>query len=159
MRAKNLLWLFLSLLVFGLDQFTKYLARQKLLWGKAAVITKYINLTLLANTGAAFSFLQKAGGWQRWFFAGIAIVVCIVILIWMLKLPKKFYWRAASLALILGGSLGNLYDRLTLGYVIDFLQVHLGQYFWPVFNVADSAICLGAFILIVSLLFGKRQYH
>lgn len=114
------------------------------------------NLTLMHNTGAAFSFLSQAGGWQRWFFIGIASVVSIVIIVWMNGLPKNKYWLLTALALILGGAIGNVCDRIILGYVIDFIEVYYGDMFWPAFNIADSAITIGAIMLIIDSLFLKE---
>ncbi len=120
-------------------------------------IAPFVNLTLIYNTGAAFSFLSEAGGWQRWFFSILAIGVSLLIIVWLKRLPKDQRWVAAGLALILGGALGNQFDRLLLGHVIDFIDVYYATYHWPTFNIADSAITIGASILVVNSLFSHRS--
>ena len=109
------------------------------------------NLTLMHNTGAAFSFLSQAGGWQRWFFIGLASMISIAIIIWMSSLTASQRWLSVALAFVLGGALGNLWDRINLGYVIDFIEVYFDKYYWPAFNVADSAITIGAIMLIIDV--------
>lgn len=145
-------WLWLSLFVVGLDQWTKSLASLHLSYAVAQPILPGFNLTLLHNTGAAFSLLQNAGGWQRIFFIVLAVAISAVLLVWLWRIPPGQRWMPATLALILGGALGNLWDRIWLGYVVDFLDVYLGQLHWPAFNVADSAICVGAAMLIIDAL-------
>ncbi len=135
---------------------TKYFASHVLSMYQPIPIVPGFNLTLMHNTGAAFSFLSQAGGWQRWFFIGIASVVSIVIIVWMNGLPKNKYWLLTALALILGGAIGNVCDRIILGYVIDFIEVYYGDMFWPAFNIADSAITIGAIMLIIDSLFLKE---
>jgi signal peptidase II len=142
-------WLWLSALVVILDQITKYLASQYLQLHVSVALIPGLNLTLMHNTGAAFSFLSQAGGWQRWFFIVLTITVSIAILVWLVKLPGKQHWLACALALILGGALGNLWDRVLLSYVIDFIDVYYQSYHWPAFNIADSAITCGAVMLII----------
>ena len=107
------------------------------------------NWTLMHNTGAAFSFLAEAGGWQRWFFAVIAIVVSIVIVVWIKRLRQDEKWQAIALALILGGAIGNVIDRILLGYVVDFIDIYYKQWSWPAFNIADSAIFIGVAMIII----------
>ncbi len=153
----NLKWLLLSLLVVALDLFSKSLASEHLLYHQPLPVFPGFNLTLMHNEGAAFSFLSDAGGWQRWFFTAIAAVVSVVIVGWLLRLKAGQRGLAVALALILGGALGNLWDRLTLGYVVDFIQVYYQQWFWPAFNIADSAIFVGAALLIIDSLFGKHD--
>ncbi len=113
-------------------------------------VIPFLNLTLTHNTGAAFSFLSDAGGWQRWFFAGLTIVVSIIIVVWLTRLKPGQRWLPVSLSLVLGGALGNLWDRLVIGAVVDFIDVYYGTWHWPAFNLADSAICVGAVMLVVS---------
>ena len=115
--------------------------------GALEPITPFFNLVLTHNPGAAFSFLAHAGGWQRWFFAAIAVAVSAVVVV-MLRRQHAEPRAAVALALVLGGALGNLWERVTLGYVVDFVQVHAAGYYWPAFNVADSAIFVGVAILI-----------
>ena len=107
------------------------------------------NLTLAYNTGAAFSILSEAGAWKRWFFIGLSSLVSTVILVWLTRVPRQRRWLACGLALILGGAVGNLYDRITLGYVVDFIDIYYRDWHWPAFNIADSAITVGAVMLLI----------
>ena len=156
-------WLWLTLLVVVLDQFTKFLAGQLLQFHVPVELLPGLNLTLTHNTGAAFSFLSNAGGWQRWFFILLTAIVSMLIVFWLYRLSRQQRWMACALALILGGALGNLYDRILLGYVIDFIDVSLRflpwKLFnpWPAFNIADSAISCGAVMLIVDAVFFNRK--
>lgn len=148
-RAGAIYGLLLAAVVVGLDLWTKALASQYLDYGQPVVLMPVFNLTLQFNTGAAFSFLSDAGGWQRWFFSGIAVVVSLVLLVWMMGLKTQQTLLLISLSLILGGALGNLWDRLTLGYVVDFISLHYNEYYFPAFNVADSAISVGAALMLL----------
>ncbi len=150
-------WLWLSVLVIALDQFTKVLAETMLTYGDPIAVAPFFNLMLSHNPGAAFSFLSNAGGWQRWFFVVLALAVVAVITIWMYRLPPTQRWIAAALALVVGGALGNVVDRVVYGHVIDFLDVYVGHWHWPTFNVADSAITVGVAVLIIDGLFGNGQ--
>lgn len=152
-------WLWLSVLVIALDQGTKWLIVQRVELWESIAVNRFLDITHLHNTGAAFSFLADASGWQRWFFIALAIAVSIVIMIWLRRLPPRGQSPlAAGLALILGGALGNVIDRAHLGYVIDFIHVHWGDAYFPAFNVADSAISVGAGLLILDALFlGRRR--
>ena len=141
-------WLWLSLIIIILDQLTKSWASSALDYATPVAIMPMFNLTLLHNTGAAFSFLSEAGGWQRWFFALIAIVISVALLIWLKMLKPNQTLLAVGLALLLGGALGNLWDRLLFGYVVDFIDIYYGNAHWPAFNIADSAISIGAALLI-----------
>jgi len=109
----------------------------------------YFQLTYMRNQGAAFSFLSGAGGWQRWFFIGLAVIASVFICFWLKKLNRSQRWEAIAWSLVLGGALGNLIDRILYGYVIDFLDVYIGDWHWPAFNVADSAITLGVAMLLL----------
>jgi signal peptidase II len=151
-QLRNLHWLWLSAAVVGIDQLSKALASRMLDLHQPVPLVPFLNLTLTHNTGAAFSFLSDAGGWQRWFFTGLTMVVAIVIMVWLTRLKPGLHWLAAALSLILGGALGNLWDRLVIGAVVDFIDVYYGTWHWPAFNVADSAICVGAVMLVVSTL-------
>jgi signal peptidase II len=144
----RLLWI--SALVVALDQLAKMVAESLLSPHQAVNVLPFFDWYLTYNTGAAFSFLAGAGGWQRWFFTITTIVISIVIFFWIKKLPPGDKLTGISLCLILGGAIGNLIDRIYLGYVIDYIQVWLGSYPWPAFNIADAAISVGAAILIVS---------
>ena len=140
-------WLALSAIVIVLDQLTKSWITSAFQLGDSLTITGFFNLVLAYNTGAAFSFLAGAGGWQRIFFVAIAVVAAVVI-VYILRKPQNPPLLNAALALILGGAIGNVIDRIRLGHVIDFIQVHGGGYYFPAFNVADSAISIGAALLI-----------
>jgi signal peptidase II len=142
-------WLWLALAVAALDQVTKRLAIEGLSLHDPVPIIPFLNLTLTYNLGAAFSFLNQAGGWQRWLFIGLAIVVSLAIVVWLRRLPAQARWTAMGLSLILGGAVGNLIDRLRLGYVVDFIDLYYGHWHWPAFNIADAAITLGALIVIL----------
>ena len=144
-------WLWLSAIVFGLDQLTKYAVTANFQFGESRYIFSWFNLVLAHNTGAAFSFLANASGWQREFFIVLTLVITAVLL-WMLKNNHHNCVLSTALALVVGGALGNLYDRVVHGFVVDFVQWHAAGYFWPAFNVADSAICLGAVLLILDSL-------
>lgn len=144
----NAYWLVLSALVIALDQWTKALVSAHFVYREVLAVCPGFNLTLAHNTGAAFSFLASAGGWQRWLFAGIALIVSAGLTVWLCRLPAGKTSLALGIALLLGGALGNLYDRVMLGYVVDFVDVYYQQYHWPAFNVADSAICVGAALLL-----------
>ncbi len=148
--SPQLRWLWISLLVIILDQAAKQIAEAQLTPHQAVNLFPYFDWYLTYNTGAAFSFLANAGGWQRWLFTVIAIVISIVIVQWIRKLPSEDTLTAASLCLILGGAIGNLIDRIYLGHVIDYIQVWLGSYPFPAFNIADASIFVGAALLILS---------
>ncbi len=154
MRARHpqLKWLWTSLAVVVLDQAAKQVAEYALSPHQAVRVLPFFDWYLTYNTGAAFSFLAGAGGWQRWMFTAIAIVISAVIVHWLVRLPRNETLTAVSLALILGGAIGNLIDRVYLGHVIDYIQVWLGSYPWPAFNIADAAISVGAVMLILSSL-------
>jgi signal peptidase II len=146
---KSMRWLWLSVLVVGLDQLTKALVSTNFSLYEFVPLFPSVNLTLLHNTGAAFSLLDDAGGWQRWLFVVLALIISGMIVVWLYGLGGKRPWLACALALVLGGALGNLWDRVQLGYVIDFVDVYYQQWHWPAFNVADSAITLGAIMLVI----------
>ena len=141
-------WLWISLTVFVVDQVTKQAITASFQYGESKYIFSWFNLLLAHNTGAAFSFLAGASGWQREFFIGVTVTISLALL-WMLKKTPENRLLSTALALVIGGAIGNLYDRVLHGYVVDFIQWHVGGYFWPAFNVADSAICLGAVLLVV----------
>lgn len=157
LKDGKLVWLWLSVLVVVLDQLSKQLATALLDYARPVELLPVFDLTLLHNTGAAFSFLASAGGWQRWLFALLAGAVSVVLVVWIKRLKAHETWLAIALALVLGGALGNLYDRVVLGYVVDFISVHYQQSYFPAFNLADSAITLGAIMLIIDTLWPSRQ--
>jgi signal peptidase II len=156
---KNLSWLYLSVLIIALDLLSKNIASTNMVLGESIPVLSVFNWTLAHNYGAAFSFLADAGGWQRWFFAVIALVVSVGIIWWLKTLQANSRFLAISLALVLGGAIGNLYDRIALGYVVDFIHLHYGTWDFPAFNLADSAITVGAIMLVIDSIFfeGKRQ--
>lgn len=156
-KMSMLRWLWLSGLVIGLDQLTKWWADTTLNLYEPVPILPFFNLTLMYNTGAAFSFLAGAGGWQRWFFLIVSLIISIVLVVWISRLREGEGRLALALALILGGAVGNLIDRALHGYVIDFLDFYYGQWHWPAFNLADSAITIGAILLIMDSLLRSRQ--
>ena len=141
-------WLWLSLLAVILDQGSKLVIDSSMRLYQSIPVMPYFNLTYVHNTGAAFSFLSEAGGWQRWFFAGLAILISAVIAVWLARLKQHETLLAVALSLVLGGAIGNLIDRLAYGYVIDFLDVYYGTWHWPAFNIADSAITLGVMLML-----------
>jgi signal peptidase II len=158
-RFGKLPWLWISVLVFVLDQATKFYFEGTLrLYQQIVVIPDYFSWTLAYNTGAAFSFLADESGWQRWLFALIAIGVSAVLVVWMKRLKSDETWLAIALALVLGGALGNLLDRMLLGHVVDFILVHWqNRWYFPAFNLADSAITLGAIMLALDMFKTKKS--
>ncbi|WP_411381225.1 signal peptidase II [Pseudomonas sp. MPB26] len=157
-RFGRLGWLALSLLVLVIDQVSKAHFEGSLqMFQQIVVIPDYFSWTLAYNTGAAFSFLADGGGWQRWLFAVIALVVSAVLVVWLKRLGRDDTWLAVALALVLGGALGNLYDRIALGHVIDFILVHWqNRHYFPAFNFADSAITVGAIMLALDMFRSKK---
>ncbi|MBC7192217.1 signal peptidase II [Marinobacter sp.] len=147
----KLRWLWLSVLVIALDLGTKALATAMLTYAEPVAVMPMFNLTLLHNTGAAFSFLAGADGWQRWFFVALAVVVSVVLVIWLKGLKREETWTAIAIALILGGAIGNVYDRVVHGYVVDFLHVYWQNWHFPAFNLADTAITIGAGMMILDI--------
>ncbi|WGL18200.1 signal peptidase II [Microbulbifer bruguierae] len=151
-------WYLLALLVILLDIATKVWAVEQFMHGPALqIVPGFLQFTYAENYGAAFSFLADAGGWQRWFFGAVALIFSAVVIVWIRRLPQGRRWEPTALALILGGALGNLWDRILLGYVRDFISVYYGNWHFPVFNVADVAISVGAAMLVIELLFFKEQ--
>lgn len=153
----QLTWLWLSALVLALDLVTKYLAQQWLNPFQPNEVLPFFNLTLVFNRGAAFSFLGDASGWQRWFFIAIGFVAVIVIVSWLRRLSAGEKWTAAALALILGGAVGNLVERLWKGQVTDFLDLYYRNWHWPTFNIADSAISIGVGLYLIDRLLCSRR--
>jgi signal peptidase II len=141
-------WLWLSLLAVILDQGSKLVIDSSMRLYQSIPVMPYFNLTYVHNTGAAFSFLSDAGGWQRWFFSCLAMLISTVIAVWLARLKHHETLMAIALSLVLGGAIGNLIDRLAYGYVIDFLDIYYGTWHWPAFNIADSAITLGVMLML-----------
>lgn len=157
-RKSGLIWLWLSVVVIAIDQITKLIALRELDYlERIPVIPGWFDWILTYNTGAAFSFLADAGGWQKYLFAGLAMVVSAVLVVWMKKLPRHDWRQAVPFALVIGGALGNVIDRIRIGKVVDFILWYRGDWSWPAFNVADSAICLAAGWLIVLALSEAMQ--
>lgn len=142
-------WLWLSAVVLVLDQATKRLVDTSMQLYQTIELIPSFQLTYMRNQGAAFSFLSGAGGWQRWFFIGLALLASVFICFWLKRLDRAQRWEAVAWALVLGGALGNLIDRILYGYVIDFLDVYYGDWHWPAFNIADSAITVGVVMLLL----------
>jgi signal peptidase II len=146
----GLVWLWLSAAIVALDQVTKWMVVQRFELYERVELLPVLGLTRLHNTGAAFSFLADAGGWQRWFFIMLALAISILVVAWLRRLPALGRsWLASALALVLGGAVGNVIDRMVYGYVVDFVSVHYERWFFPAFNVADSAITVGAIVLLI----------
>jgi len=142
-------WLVLSVITIILDQASKLAVDGSMKLYESIPITAFFNLVYVRNTGAAFSFLSDAGGWQRWLFAGLAFIISGILIAWITKLKQQEVLLAVSLSLVLGGAIGNLIDRVAYGYVIDFIDLYYYSWHWPAFNIADAAICLGVFLMVL----------
>jgi signal peptidase II len=153
----SLPYLALSAAVVALDQLTKFLIERHLAVFESVSVLPVLEITRLHNTGAAFSFLADEAGWQRWFFTALAIIVSIVLALWLRRIHSQARVLATAVALILGGAVGNVIDRVRLGHVIDFIYAHWDRHYFPAFNVADSAICLGAGLLLLDTWLSGRR--
>ncbi len=153
LNTSMLKWLLLAAAAVILDFVTKQMAEHYLEYGQPVYVLPVFDLTLLYNKGAAFSFLANESGWQRWFFTVIAVVVSAGLTIWLMTLKSSEKWLAAALALVIGGAIGNVYDRIAYGHVVDFIHLHWDNHYFPAFNIADSAISMGAAMLIIDSLF------
>ncbi|MBZ2170109.1 signal peptidase II [Marinobacter sp. F4216] len=149
--GSKLKWLWLAVLVIIIDLGTKAMATAMLTYATPVPVFPMFNLTLLHNTGAAFSFLAGADGWQRWFFVVLALGVSCVLVYWLRNLKRHETWMAVAIVLILGGALGNVYDRVVHGYVVDFLHFYWRDWHFPAFNIADTAITIGAAMMILDM--------
>ena len=149
-------WFLLALIIVLVDQISKWAAEAYLAPYQPVPVVPLFNLTLAYNTGAAFSFLSDAGGWQRWFFILLTVAVVAVLVNWLWRMRAEERLHAASISLILGGAIGNLIDRVLHGHVIDFIDVYYGSHHWPIFNIADSAITVGVTLLIADLFFNDH---
>lgn len=147
----------IALIILVIDLLTKRWVESSLFFGQQIPITSFFNLVLTYNAGAAFSFLSEESGWQRWFLSSIAVGASIFI-VYLLHKNKDQKLLCLSLSMILGGALGNLWDRITLGHVVDFLDFYIGSYHWPAFNVADAAIVVGAALLIIESFQNKDEF-
>jgi len=150
-RRSRVFWLLVVVAVIVVDQITKYLANNTLGYAEPHPVLPVLDITLHYNRGAAFSFLSDAGGWQRWFFSVIALAVSIYIAVWLQRLKREQWLLSLALALVLGGALGNLWDRVWFGYVIDFISVHWDHRYFPTFNIADAGISVGAVLLLLDM--------
>jgi signal peptidase II len=153
----SLPYLVLSVAVVALDQLTKFLIERHLAMFESVSVLPVLEITRLHNTGAAFSFLADEAGWQRWLFTVLAIIVSIVLALWLRRIPAYARVLATAVALILGGAIGNVIDRVRLGHVIDFIYAHWDRHYFPAFNVADSAICVGAGLLLLDTWLSGRR--
>ena len=156
-KPNALVWLIVSFLVIDLDQVTKAVVRHTLIpYMPHQVIPHVLNWTLAFNKGAAFSFLASGAGWQRWFFVVLALVISAVLVTWLARTPRRDWRTSLPLALIVGGAIGNLIDRLHAAQVTDFIHVYFRQWDYPVFNLADCGITVGAVMLVVFGLFAGK---
>lgn len=140
-------WLWISILILLMDQYAKYWVLNNLSYGEPLYLLPFFNLTLAYNKGAAFSFLDTANGWQNYFFGGVAFIVSVLILYWLVISSWRKYIFNIGLCLILGGAIGNALDRARLGFVVDFFDFHITDWHFAIFNIADAAICVGAFLV------------
>lgn len=157
LSQRGVVWLWISVIVVVLDQWTKNIASDNLQLYVANKVNEVLNWTLMHNEGIAFSILADQSGWQRWFISILASAVVIWLLVWLYKNHRGMKTLNISLAFIVGGAVGNIWDRVVLGYVVDFIEVHYKSSFWPAFNLADSAITLGAILLLVDAFFIKHE--
>jgi len=153
----NLVWIGLAIVAIILDQWTKWIATNHLNYADPVAVLPFLNWTLLHNYGAAFSFLSDAGGWQRYLFTGLAAGVSLLFVFWLMRMPKHLVILPMAIALILGGAIGNLIDRVSLGYVVDFIHVYYQNSHFPAFNIADSAITLGTILLLIDTFFLEKH--
>lgn len=153
----GLVWLVLSIVLLALDQITKWVVSTEMSLYQTIDILPVFNFTYVHNYGAAFSFLSEAGGWQKYFFSTIAVTISVLLIYWLKKLPATNKLLCSAYALVLAGAIGNLIDRLVHGYVIDFLHVYYQQYDFPVFNIADVAISIGAALLLLDAFFEQKE--
>ena len=157
-RNRSVIWLLLSALVVLVDQLSKLYITSHFGEFEFTAVLPVLDITRMHNVGAAFSFLANASGWQRWVFIGLALSVSLAIVVWLVRMPRgTSAWLAGGLALVLGGALGNVIDRIRLGHVIDFIHFHWDRAYFPAFNVADSAITVGAACLLLDALFDSKR--
>ncbi|AMT96089.1 MULTISPECIES: signal peptidase II [Psychrobacter] len=157
--SRAFMWYLLALVVVIIDQWTKWLAETNLTFHEPVpVIEPFLNWTLAYNYGAAFSFLADAGGWQKWFFSGLALVMALFLIVYLIKAPRKATLLSVGLAMVLGGAVGNLIDRLLHGHVIDFIHVHNADvWHYPIFNIADMGISIGVALIVIDMLFLEKK--
>ncbi|WP_144393283.1 signal peptidase II [Pleionea sediminis] len=155
----GLRWIWITIVVFIIDQWTKVWATGALGQGQIIEVMPHFDFRLAHNYGAAFSFLADAGGWQVWALAAFALAVSVGLIVWLYRLKAEYRWLSITLCFILGGALGNVYDRISYGYVIDFIDWYVAKdgYHWPAFNIADSAVFVGAMMLLIDAFFIKTE--
>ncbi|TRN23133.1 signal peptidase II [Vibrio furnissii] len=159
LKQSGVRWLWLALLIFVSDIAIKLVVMNGMGygWENRIEVLPFFNLLYVHNYGAAFSFLSDQAGWQRWLFTGIAFAVVGLLAFWMRRLPSSDKWNNMAYAFIIGGAVGNVFDRVVHGFVVDYLDFYWGTYHWPAFNLADSAICIGAAMIILDGFRGKKQ--
>lgn len=156
---KALVWLWLSILIVVLDQKTKYLVSHYLSLGQPVKVFPFLNFTLNYNTGALFSFLDAESGWQVIFFAAISLIVSIILIVWLSRLSHSETMMSLGFSLIIGGAIGNFIDRVLRDYVTDFIDFYIKEWHFATFNIADSAICIGVFLVIIHVIFTPYPRH
>nr|WP_205409409.1 signal peptidase II [Vibrio ruber] len=151
LKRSGIRWLWLAVVVFALDIVIKLVVMNHMDygWQHRIEVLPFFNLLYVHNYGAAFSFLSDQTGWQRWLFTGIALLVVLLLMYWMRRQPASERWTNSAYAMIIGGAVGNVFDRIAHGFVVDYLDFYWGGHHWPAFNLADSAICIGAVMLIL----------
>ncbi|OLQ87570.1 signal peptidase II [Vibrio ponticus] len=159
LKESGVRWLWLALVIFIADIAIKLVVMNNMGygWNNRIEILPFFNLLYVHNYGAAFSFLSDQAGWQRWLFTGIAFVVTAMLTYWMSKLPAKEKWNNIAYAMIIGGAIGNVFDRVVHGFVVDYLDFYWGTYHWPAFNLADTTICIGAAMIILDGFLSKEK--
>ncbi len=159
LKESGVRWLWLALIIFVADIAIKLVVMNTMGygWNNRIEILPFFNLLYVHNYGAAFSFLSDQAGWQRWLFTGIAFVVTAMLTYWMSKLPAKEKWNNIAYAMIIGGAIGNVFDRVVHGFVVDYLDFYWGTYHWPAFNLADTTICIGAAMIILDGFISKDK--
>lgn len=145
--------------IIALDQWTKYLVSNHLVYNSPVELLPVLDFTLRHNPGAAFSIFAEAGGWQRWLLGAISTLVSVILVVWISRLQRGEQLLLVSLAMILGGAVGNLWDRIQFGYVVDFISVHYQGWYFPAFNIADSAISVGAGLMILDMILNHNKHR
>lgn len=155
-KESGIRWVWIAALIVMVDQYLKNWATIYLTMGVPRALLPMFNLTLAHNRGAAFSFLNRAGNWQILFFGGVAAIVSVAIVIWLIRLPARKNLLSIGLSFVLGGALGNLIDRVRFGYVVDFIDFYVHKWHWPAFNIADASIVLGATLLFITIIWKEK---
>jgi signal peptidase II len=150
-------WLLVSLAIIGLDQWSKYAVLWSFKFNEVKPVFSFLNVTLRYNRGVAFSFLSAAADWHVMLLIFFVLAIAVIILVWLLRLPRRDYLAALGLSLVLGGAMGNVIDRIRFGYVVDFIDFHIKTWHYATFNVADAAVCVGAFCLFLKYIFFSKE--